>query len=46
MTAGTINLVGEVHLGSTGGVPAAKLGTVDSGGFSDQSNLANQVFVT
>ena len=42
----TINLVGNVHLGSTGGVPAAMQGTVDTAGAADVSNLATKVFVT
>jgi len=42
----TINLIGNVHLGSTGGVPAAMQGTVDTAGAADVSNLANKVFVT
>lgn len=46
MTAPTITLAGTVHLGGAGGVPAAQQGTVDTGGFSDVSNLATKVFVT
>lgn len=46
LTAPTINTVGETHLGSTGGVPAAQQGTVDTGGNADVSSLATKVFVT
>jgi phage baseplate assembly protein V len=46
ITAPTIVLDGDVHLGGTGGVPAAMQGTVDTGGNADVSNLATKVFVT
>jgi phage baseplate assembly protein gpV len=46
ITATTINTIGNTHLGSTGGVPAAMQGTVDTGGYSDTSNLATKVFVS
>ena len=46
ITGATINLIGEVHLGSAGGVPAAKQGTIDTGGFADISNLAQKVYIT
>jgi phage gp45-like len=34
------------QLGAPGGVPAAKLGTIDTGGYADIDNLAEQVTVT
>jgi len=46
ITGATINLVGNVHLGSTGGVPAAQQGTLDTAGNADTSNLAAKVWVT
>lgn len=46
ITAPTIALVGNVHLGSAGGVPASMQGTVDSGGNHDVSSLATKVFLT
>lgn len=42
----TINLVGNVHLGSKGGVPAAMQGTVDTAGNADETNLATKVWIT
>lgn len=46
ITASKINLIGEVHAGGMTGVPVSKQGTVDSGGFVDDANLATNVFVT
>lgn len=51
ITGTTINIIGNVHLGTAGGVPAAKLGSVDnddelSGPDALVSNLATKVFVT
>jgi phage baseplate assembly protein gpV len=46
LTAIKIVTVGETHLGSAGGVPAAQQGTIDTGGFADETNLAQKVFVT
>lgn len=46
VTAPTVNTVGDTHLGSPGGVKAAKLGTIDTGGFADMLNLADLVKVT
>lgn len=46
LTAPTIVLDGNVHLGGSGGVPAAMKGTVDTGGFIDITNLATKVWVT
>jgi hypothetical protein len=46
LTASTINLVGNVHLGSTGGVPCAMEGTVDTCGCADVANLATKVWIT
>lgn len=46
ITANTINLIGDVHLGSTGGVLSAKQGTIDTGGYVDTENLATKVWIT
>lgn len=46
LTATKIVTSGETHLGSSGGVPAAQQGTVDTAGNADVSNLATKVFVT
>jgi uncharacterized protein involved in type VI secretion and phage assembly len=46
ITATTINLVGNVHLGATGGQPAALQGSVDSHGDNLVSALATKVWVT
>lgn len=47
LQAPQIELVGSVTLGGTQGqgVPAAKQGTIDTGGFADTSNLATKVKV-
>lgn len=42
----TINLVGNVHLGSSGGVPAAKQGSTDTSGDAEVGNLATKVWIT
>jgi hypothetical protein len=41
-----INLVGNVHLGSSGGQPASLKGTTDDAGHADVGNLATKVWVT
>lgn len=46
ITGVTINLVGNIHLGSTGGVPAAMQGSIDTDGDAEVENLATRVWVT
>lgn len=51
ITATTINIIGDVHLGSTGGILAAKLGSTDNDTESNGSdaitgNVATKVWVT
>jgi phage gp45-like len=46
ITAATINLVGNVHLGSKGGVLAGMLGSIDTAGDALISDLATKVWVT
>lgn len=44
ITAPTIVLNGNVHLGGTGGVPISMKGTTDTAGNADVDNLATKVF--
>lgn len=51
ITATTINIIGNVHLGTAAGVPAAKLGstdddTEDNGSDAITGNVADHVWVT
>lgn len=47
MKDGKISLIAdEVHLGTEGGVPASKEGTIDTDGDAEVLNLATKVFVT